>query len=300
MPSRILLTGCSGFVGSHLADKECVYRRVVRSKTRGKSDFFVDSIDADTDWTGAFDNIDCVIHLAGLAHSAEYSEEDFKRVNTLGTINLARSAAMSGVKRFVFVSTVGVLGGATSGAKFSSVSLPNPQSPYALSKYIAEQSLKKLASELPLEVVIVRPPLVYGDQAPGNFGRLVSAIRRLNYLPFGLARNKRSFISVNNLVDFLLLCSCHSKAVGKCFLVSDGEIQSTRSFCDDIAKGLGKSLVQLPVPVLILRFFLRLIGRRHLAVQLFDDLVLDISDSCQALNWTPPYKQIEEMKKLSK
>lgn len=297
---KILLTGASGFIGQQLTlihrDCRCVFRR---SDVREFEDIIVvDCIDANTNWDLSFDGINAVVHLAGIAHKVGTSNEDYFNVNTLGTLNLAREAAKYGVKRFVFVSSIGVNGASTCKYPFTCSSLPNPHNPYVQSKYEAELGLKKIAKETGLEVVIVRPTLVYGPSAPGNFGMLTKLIAKLPFVPFGLANNRRDFIAVQNLVDLLVNCASHPDAAGHTFLASDGETVSIKEFTNAIAEGLGKKVTQLPVPKSVMRLVGKLTGKSTMINQLYGNLEVDSSNIKDVLGWAPPLTMKQAMATL--
>ncbi|EGR0085169.1 NAD-dependent epimerase/dehydratase family protein [Vibrio vulnificus] len=294
----ILVTGASGFVGSTLfalgrGDLKAVFRAT--DEVTFSDGYLVDSIDGKTVWDGAFDNVNTIIHLAGLAHSHSFSSKDYNRVNVAGTLRLATKAAEAGVRRFVFVSSIGVNGTSTQAEPFALDSEPSPHNDYAQSKYDAEIGLKKIAKETGLEVVIVRPTLVYGPDAPGNFGMLTKLIKRLGVLPFGLATNRRDFISVQNLADLLVTCATHPNAAGHTFLASDSETVSIKKFTNAIANGLGKKAIQLPVPVSLMRFAGRLTGKSAMIEQLYGNLEVDSSNIKEVLGWTPPFTMEQSM-----
>ncbi|MGB5118805.1 MAG: NAD-dependent epimerase/dehydratase family protein [Providencia rettgeri] len=298
----IFLTGATGFIGktlSNLLNERGRY--AVRESGSGKFDneFIVKSIDSNTNWKDAFQGCDSVIHLAGLAHSNVYTANDFTTVNVEGTRHLAYQAAKAGVKRFVFVSSIGVNGGSTLDKPFSSFSVPNPHNIYAKSKLDAELALYEVSKDTGLEVVIVRPTLVYGSNAPGNFGLLTKLVNKLPFLPFGLSDNKRDFIAVQNLADLLITCANHPDAGGHTFLASDGETVSIKDFTNAIAKGLNKKLIQLPVPVSLMRFAARCVGKSAMAEQLLGNLQVDSSNAKEVLGWTPPYTMEQAMASLS-
>lgn len=297
---NILLTGSTGFVGKHITSTYNIHRHIVRKQElfEYKSIFLVDSINSSTDWNMAFDDIDVVIHLAGLAHSSHFSIEEYENVNIEGTIRLAIAAALSGVKRFVFVSSIGVNGTSTDSEPFSVKSTPNPHNAYAQSKYDAELGLQKISYETGLELVIVRPTLVYGPNAPGNFGLLTHLINRLPVLPFGLANNKRDFIAVQNLADLLITCATHPNAAGHTFLASDGETVSIKQFTNAIAEGLGKRAIQLPIPVSIMRNLGKVTGKSAIIEQLYGNLQVDSSNLKEVLDWAPPYTMQQAMATL--
>ena len=298
----IFLTGATGFIGKTLSDlmtEQCRY--AVRESGSGKfeNEFIIKSIDKSTNWEGAFQGCNSVIHLAGLAHSKVFADKDFTTVNVDGTRHLAYQAAKAGVKRFVFVSSIGVNGVSTLDKPFSSFSVPNPHNIYAKSKLDAELALSEVSNETGLEVVIVRPTLVYGDHAPGNFGLLTKLVHQLPLLPFGLANNKRDFIAVQNLADLLITCANHPDAGGHIFLASDGETVSIKEFTNAVAKGLNKKLIQLPFPVGLLRFAAGLVGKSAMAEQLLGNLQVDSSNAKEVLGWTPPYTMEQAMASLS-
>lgn len=299
----ILITGSSGFVGNYLTSllSEINFRNVTRKTIQGetKSSFRIDTLDTKTDWTNAFDDISTVIHLAGLAHNKQNLVGDFDAVNNKATVRLANEAAKAGVKRFVFISTVCVNGNSSFQHPFSAKSQANPYSSYGQSKYNAELELRKIEKETDLEVVIVRSVLVYGADAPGNFGSLSKLVKKLPFLPFGLTDNKRDFIAVQNLADLLITCAKHPDAGGHTFLASDGETVSIKEFTNAIAKGLNKKLIQLPVPVSLMRFAARLVGKSAMAEQLLGNLQVDSSNAQEVLGWTPPYTMEQAMASLS-
>lgn len=296
---KILLTGASGFIGKYLSQhtKQHDIRSVVRGQrvSQSSGQFTIDSLDGRTNWSGAFTNIESVIHLAGAAHNGAISNKELDEINHRGTINLANQAAENGVKRFVFVSSIGVNGSFTKGAPFTPCSTPNPSSAYGRSKYAAELGLKKIAASTGMELVIIRPPLVYGANAPGNFAVLKKLVSYSPVLPFGLIDNQRDFISVQNLSDLLITCVSHPSAAGNTFLASDGETVSIKLFTNLIAKSINKSLIQLPVPRLILENLSSTFFGSHLANQLFGDLQIDISSLAEILGWVPPFSVEQSM-----
>ncbi|OOE40900.1 UDP-glucose 4-epimerase [Salinivibrio kushneri] len=302
--SKCLITGGSGFIGKHFLKNIDGYVCVVRGSDKKlcSDTFTVHSINGDTDWSGAFDGIDVVVHLAGRAHSKNEGEseslEEYREVNTHGTTNLARQAAKAGVKRFIFVSSIGVNGPSTTNEPFNLGMKAEPQNPYARSKYEAELGLKKIADETGLEVIIVRPTLVYGPNAPGNFEMLTRLVSKLPILPFGFANNRRDFIAVQNLADLLVTCANHPNAAGHIFLASDNETVSIKEFTNAIAKGLGKKVFQLPIPVSIMRLVGKITGKSAMLEQLFGNLEVDSSNIQQVLGWTPPLTMEQAMASL--
>ncbi|EII5642460.1 MULTISPECIES: UDP-glucose 4-epimerase family protein [Vibrio] len=309
MPKSILLTGSTGFVGTNLVKSltlksDYIVKSAVRHAINKDNElsFEVGDINASTDFGLALNNVTVVVHCAARAHVANHATVDslaqFRAVNTEGTLNLAQQAANAGVKRFVFVSSIGVNGTSTSDKPFTSHGKVQPHNAYAQSKYEAELGLKKIAEETGLEVVIVRPTLVYGPNAPGNFGMLTKLVKKLPVLPFGLANNRRDFISVQNLADLLITCATHPNAAGHTFLASDSETVSIKEFTNAIAKGLGKKVFQLPVPVVLMRLAGKLIGKSDMIEQLYGNLEVDSSNIKEVLDWTPPYTMAQSMSLL--
>ncbi|HDL9483621.1 TPA: NAD-dependent epimerase/dehydratase family protein [Vibrio cholerae] len=306
MPKSILLTGSTGFVGTNLVKSltlksDYIVKSVVRrAVNKGEElSFEVGEINASTDFELPLKNTTVVVHCAARAHVASHATVDslaqFRAVNTEGTLNLARQAAEAGVRRFVFVSSIGVNGTTTKDKPFTSHGKVQPHNAYAQSKYEAELGLKKIAEETGLEVVIVRPTLVYGPNAPGNFGMLTKLVSKLPVLPFGLANNRRDFISVQNLADLLITCATHPEAAGNTFLASDGETVSIKDFTNAIAKGLDKKIFQLPVPVTLMRLAGKLTGKTAMIEQLYGNLEVDSSNIKEVLGWTPPYTMEQSM-----
>ncbi len=295
----VLLTGTTGFIGKYLQQLSS-FRSVVRSNSEysSKNVFEISQLDKNTEWNEAFDGINCVIHLAGLAHSNLYTDKDYQAVNVDGTLKLASEAAKAGVKRFIFVSSIGVNGSLTINFPFSVNSTPSPHNSYSKSKYDAEEGLKTIAEHTGMEFVIIRPTLVYGPDAPGNFGALVKLVKKSPILPFSLINNKRSFISVQNLTDLLITCIKHPNAVGKVFIVSDGPAVSTKDFTNAIAKGLGKYKLQLPIPITAMRLVGKIFGKSSAVEQLLGNLEVDSSYVTQELGWKPPYTMEESMQSL--
>jgi nucleoside-diphosphate-sugar epimerase len=299
----ILLTGATGFIGREVvkAHKNKIKRVLRRFDDDCQDDVFrMGELSSSTNWYGAFDGVDSVIHLAAVAHLSNVSASDYIEVNTKATLHLAMEAAKANVKRFVFISSIGVHGDRTKfDCKFSFFDSLKCHNLYSQSKLEAEIGLKKISELTGLELVIVRPTLVYGKNAPGNFGRLTKLVRTLPFLPFGLVSNKRDFISVYNLADLLVICAEHPAASNHIFLASDGETVSIKVFTNTIAKGLNKKLIQLPVPVSLMRFAARIVGKQEMAEQLLGNLQVDSSNAQEVLGWVPPYTMEQSMASLS-
>ncbi|EJH2590020.1 NAD-dependent epimerase/dehydratase family protein [Vibrio parahaemolyticus] len=298
----ILVTGATGFVGQNLTQLNQNFRCVIRA---GEHHSFADSytvstIDASTDWSNCFEGVDAIIHLAGLAHNKSYTDAEYRAVNTDGTLRLALKAAEAGVKRFVFVSSIGVNGTNSYDSAFLPSDVADPHNSYAQSKHEAELGLWDISKQTGLEVVVVRPTLVYGPNAPGNFGMLTKLVNSIPFLPFGLANNRRDFISAGNLVDLLIVCAKHKNAPGNIFLASENNTVSTRDFVNAIAAGQGKKVFQIPIPVSFMRLAGLMIGKSAMIEQLFGNLEVDSSNLKDILNWTPPYSMKDSMAMLRK
>lgn len=254
---------------------------------------FVEDISAATDWSGAFAGVAVVVHLAARVHVMWDVVEDpltaFREVNVAGTRRLAEQAVALGARRMVFVSSVKVNGENTPpGAVFSWNDIPAPQDPYGLSKWEAEQAMWKVAKRTGLEVVVVRPPLVYGPGVKGNFARLLQGVRRGVPLPFGLVENRRSLVGLDNLVDLLIRCVGHPQAAGQTFLVSDGKDLSTPELIRSMARVVGRPARLVPFPPGMMLAAARLLGRAAEVERLIGSLQVDIGHTCQTLDWTPP------------
>jgi nucleoside-diphosphate-sugar epimerase len=305
MMSNILITGASGFIGRRVVSSLSKYH-VVKAGVRSieaagdlEGIFEIGDILDTTEWADKLIGVNTIIHLAAIAHNKSNDLNYIDKVNVGGTLNLAREAAKLGVKRFIFISSIGVLGNSTTNKRpFDERSNVEAHSEYALSKLNAENALLEIAAETQLEIVIIRPVLVYGLGAPGNFGKLVSLVSNVPILPFGMCRNKRSFISVDNLVDFIKVCITHPNAKNEVFCVSDGVDVSIKEFTNGIAMGLNKKLMQLPIPVSIFRFLSKMMSKNELVEQLIGDLQVDSSKAKQLLEWSPPFTMTETLNKL--
>lgn len=299
MSGELLVTGSSGFIGSRLCEKAIDnnwhVRRVLRDKSKSDG-VVVGDINADTDWGIALDNIDCVIHLAARVHVMKDADESplnaFRETNVDGTLNLARQAAAKGVRRFVYMSSIKVNGEfSLPGKPFSAEDKPCPSDPYAISKYEAEMGLLALSNETAMEVTIIRPPLVYGPGVKGNFADLVSLVNKGFPLPFGsVCNNKRSLVSLDNLIDLIILCIHHPAAANQVFLVADGMDLSTAQLLSYISKALDKPAKLIPVPVVLMKIAFSLLGKRNLSQRLLGSLQADITKTIKLLEWVPQEK----------
>lgn len=307
MTINILVTGASGLVGgallSHLRALPDVHA-VGAYRTKQTSDELsrvVGDLGADTHWSEALCDVDVVVHCAARVHVMNEAGSDaalakFRDVNVAGTTRLARECVRAGVRRLVFVSSVKVNGESTTArAPYRYDDVAAPQDPYGLSKWEAEEALWEISQD-GLEVVVVRPPLVYGPGVKANFLRLMQAVAKGTPLPFGAVRNGRSMVYVGNLVDLLATCATHPAATGQTFLVSDGADLSTRDLVQAIAGAMGARPRLLPVPPSLMAGAAGLIGRKATADRLLGSLRVDIAHTCDTLGWRPPFSVQEGMR----
>ena len=291
---KVLVTGANGFVGKRLCEVLASRRFDVVSTTRKAAPgcVAVGDLDGQTAWGTALQRCDSVIHLAARVHVMSDNASDplkaYREVNVEGTINLARQAAEAGVKRFVFVSSIKVNGESTGSHPFTADAVPAPLDPYGRSKMEAEIALRAMGKETGLEVVIVRPPLVYGPGVKANFHNLVKLVDRGIPLPLGSASGRRSMVALDNLVDLLIRCLEHPDAPGETFLVSDDSDMTVRELVELIAAAMEKRVVLFPVPPRIIRGAARILGKPAVADRLFGALQVDITRTRKKLDWTPP------------
>lgn len=309
---KILLTGANGFVGRAFVDvslrRGIKVKGAVRSNielSSGVEECKIAAIDGETDWTQALVSVDVVIHLAARVHVMSDDAADplaeFRRVNTAGTENLARQAASAGVKRFVYVSSIKVNGEATDGGrKFSESDLPGPQDPYGISKWEAEQALHRVAKETGLEVVIVRPPLVYGAGVKGNFAQMLKVLAHGIPLPLASVHNRRSLVYLENLVDALILCATHPAAAGQTYLVSDGEDISTPDLLRKLGEAMDYPARLFFCPQSWLKLAGRLAGRADQIERLIGSLQIDSGKIRRELGWTPPFSIQEGLRRAAR
>jgi len=294
---RTLVTGANGFVGGALMNALTSAgldpRGVARKRNAERGWIVVPSIDAATNWDDAVRGVDCVVHLAARVHVMHESSADplaeCRRINVDGTLNLARQAARRGVRRFLFVSSVKVNGEATEEeAPFHADDPPNPSDPYGISKHEAERGLRSIAAETGMEVVIIRPVLVYGPGVKGNFLSLLKWVHSGVPLPLGASKNRRSLVSLDNLVDLIVTCLRHPAAANQTFLVSDGEDVSTADLLRRTANAMGKKARLIRVPIAVMQAGASLFGRGDIALRLFQSLQVDIAKTRELLHWSPP------------
>lgn len=306
---QILVTGANGFVGRALSAESVARGLLVQGATRmpndlpiGVQNIVVGSIHEGTGWLNVLKNCSVILHIAARAHVMHDNEVDplsvFRSVNVAGTLNLARQSAETGVKRFVFISSVKVNGEFTSSAQsFKETDTSNPQDPYSQSKHEAEVGLRQISAETGMEVVIIRPPLVYGPGVKANFAALMRAVQKGWPLPLGAVHNQRSLVALDNLVDFIITCINHPNAANQTFLVSDGQDLSTTELLQGMAKAAGVPSRLLPIPVWALQNAASVIGKGEVIQRLFGNLQVDISKARNLLGWTPPISVEEGLRR---
>lgn len=305
----VLITGASGFVGAAVAARlvqlgcpntRAAVRRAYTQLPLGVEGCVVPTLAADTDWTSALAGIDSVVHAAARVHVMRESATDpldaFRRVNVEGTLNLARQAAQAGVRRFVFISSIKVNGEATEpGRPFRADDEPAPQDAYGVSKLEAEVGLRALAETMGMEVVIIRPVLVYGPGVRANFQALMSLVNKGVPLPFGRTSNRRSLVALDNLVDLVCTCLEHPAAAHQTFLVSDGEAVSTAGLVRAMATALGKKPRLLDVPLPWMSRVAQALGQGAVTQRLFGSLEVDIDKNRQLLGWEPSSRMADAL-----
>ena len=307
----ILVTGASGFVGRPLCAE--LFRRgyAVRAASRSPMAEFYDfeqvivgAMDGVIDWTAAVCDLNAVIHLAARVHvmgdTAADPLAEFRKVNVMDTLNLAGQAAAAGVKRFIFISSVKVNGECTPpGQPFTEADAPYPQDVYGQSKHEAELGLRQIAAASGMEVVIIRPPLVYGPGVKANFAAMMHWLRRGVPLPLGAIHNQRSLVALDNLVDLIVTCLTHPAAANQTFLVSDGEDVSTTELLRRMGQAMGRPARLMPVPVSWLKLAAALVDKPDVAQRLCGSLQVDIEKTRRLLGWTPPLSLDEGLKRAA-
>ncbi|MDO9178528.1 MAG: SDR family oxidoreductase [Agitococcus sp.] len=291
----ILVTGANGFMGTRfcevLHERHFPFKMAVRG-TYSQA-ISIGDIDSHTNWQVALNQVTTVVHIAARVHVMNDKSTDplaeFRKVNVDGTLNLARQAASAGVRRFVFISSIKVNGEKTTiNHPFCADDTPDPQDAYGISKLEAEQGLRLLSEKTGMEVVIIRPPLVYGSGVKANFLSMMRWLSKGIPLPLGGIKNKRSLVSLDNLVDLTLVCCHHPAAANQIFLVSDGEDLSTSDLLRRMGKALSSPARLVPVPAIFLQFAAMLLGKGDLAQRLCESLQVDITKTKELLNWSPP------------
>jgi nucleoside-diphosphate-sugar epimerase len=301
------LTGSSGFVGSALLRRlqaQGAEVLAIGHQERPGIDTTLEKIVSARQFS-PLQGLDVIVHLGARVHVMNERHrnplEAYREVNVATTVALARAAAKAGVKRFVFVSSIKVNGEYTLDQAFRHDDLAQPQDPYGISKFEAEQALRDIAADTGLEVVVVRPPLVYGPGVKANFASLMRAVRRGLPLPLGaVTNNRRSFVALDNLVDLLLTCADHPAAANQTFLVSDGEDLSTAALIRRMGTALGRPARLLPVPPFLLQLGAVALGKREVAQRLLGSLQVDILHTRATLGWSPPITVDEGLKRAAK
>lgn len=313
MSASVLLTGATGFVGKAVLDALRERGDNVLAAVRGNSTTIegpgvmvkrIESLDEHTQWQDCLHGVETVIHSAARVHVMNDTEADplaaFRRINVEGTLNLARQAEAAGAKRFIFISSIKVNGeGTVEGVPYHADDVPAPVDPYGISKMEAEQGLRALAARSSLEVVIIRPVLVYGPGVKANFLAMMRWLDKGVPLPFGAIDNRRSLVALGNLVDLIITCMDHPAAANQTFLVSDGEDLSTTGLLRKMAEALGKPARLLPVPSMLLQFAASAVGKRSLSQRLCGSLEVDIGKTRSLLGWTPPISVADALKQVA-
>ena len=308
---HVLLTGANGFVGTGmlhaLHERGIAVRPVVRaaaSTAQMVGAVVMPALDATTDWAGALMGVDTIIHCAARAHVMRDEALDplaeYRRVNVVGTLRLAQQAAAAGVKRFIFISSIKVNGeGTQPGHPYRADDAPHPEDAYGISKAEAEVGLRTIAQETGMELVIIRPVLVYGPGVKGNFQSMARWVDRGIPLPLGsVTGNRRSLVALDNLVDLICTCVDHPRAANRTFLVSDGEDLSTADLLQRIGISQGRRARLLAVPASLLNLAARLLGKGAVAQRLLGSLQVDITKTRELLDWQPPLSVDEGLKKM--
>lgn len=307
-----LVTGANGFVGSALTANLRAHGVPVRSAVRSRNQLKIEadtvevgSISARTDWSPALKRVSCVVHLAARVHVMNENNPDplaeFRRVNVAGTINLAQQAAAAGVRRFIYISSIKVNGECTQpGFPFRAQDAPDPKDPYGISKLEAEQALREIAQKTGMEVVIIRPPLVYGPGVKANFESLMRCCFYGVPLPLAaITQNRRSLLALDNLIDIIVICLSHPKAANQTFLVSDGEDISTADLLKRLSLAMGKSNRLFNVPPRILEAGAKFLRKAAVYQRLCESLQVDIRQTQELLNWTPPVSVDESLRRAA-
>ncbi|WP_081811725.1 UDP-glucose 4-epimerase family protein [Ectopseudomonas composti] len=306
----VLVTGASGFVGAALILRLCdrtdisvtaASRNINHERSAGVKYLHLTDLEADH-VAIPLDGVDTIVHCAARVHVMSDQASDpasvFRRINVHATLNLARQAAIAGVRRFVFISSIKVNGEATiAGSYFYPSDEPAPEDPYAISKLEAEHGLMRLGNETGMEVVIIRPPLVYGPGVKGNFASLIKLMAKGIPLPLGAIYNKRSLVGIDNLVDLIIRCIDHPAAANQVFLAGDGEDLSTTELLRSLAEVMGQPARLIPVPVGLLSLGATLLGKQEVARRLLGSLQVDISKAREVLGWEPPVSVKEGLRR---
>ena len=301
--SKLLVTGASGFIGNALCKKLLSENNEIVAPCRSSEklpkhellDFKpISGLENVADWSTMLADVEVVVHLASRVHvmkdSSDDALSDYRKINVVATVDLAKQAAKAGVKRFVYISSIKVNGEQSlPGKPFNADDQPAPTDPYAISKYEAEEELKRIAASTGLELVIIRPPLVYGPGVKANFLIMMEKIERGSILPFGAIKNLRSLVALDNLVDFIVVCIKHKNAANETFLISDDEDLSTSDLLKRLASAMNVNARVWSVPEWIIKFGAGMLGQSAVASRLCGFLQADITKNRELLGWTPPY-----------
>ena len=307
---KVLVTGASGFLGHATCARLVTQGRDVIGTVRHLPDRplsgveyrIVGDLNADTDWRDALTGVDAIIHCAARVHVMRETAADplvaFRAVNVAGTKQLARQAAAAGARQFIYLSSVKVNGEGGSVA-YRETDLPAPQDAYGVSKYETELGLREIAAETGMEVVIVRPPLVYGPGVKANFQALMRALVRGIPLPLGAIHNRRSLVALDNVVDLIATCIEHPAAANETFFVSDGEDLSTTELICRLARAMCRPARLIPIPTMVLMAGATLLGKREVARRLCGTLQVNITKAREVLGWTPPVSVDEGLRRTA-
>lgn len=308
--SNILLTGATGFVGKRLLTMLKEHGHYCRAAVRRPSStvdvhtesVVIGDIDANTDWSKAVEGIDVVVHLAARVHimhdQADNPLVEFRKINLEGTRSLAEAAVKAGVKRFVYASSIKVNGEATTDKPFTPDDTPSPSDPYAIAKWEAEKALMEISKATGLEVVIVRPTLVYGPGVKANFNNLIRLVRKRIPLPLKGIKNRRTLVSLDNLASLLMTCCEHPKAAGHVFLAGDDETVSTAELITCIARAYGQRSPVFYLPTGLMAWVARVFGKQAVWQRLSGSLEVDNSNAQTVMGWRPISTMDEELKRI--
>ncbi|QQR81380.1 MAG: NAD-dependent epimerase/dehydratase family protein [Deltaproteobacteria bacterium] len=310
---RVLITGANGFIGRNISeyflakgyDVVCTYRSKKHQINPNKS-FIIGDMSLATSWETALSGVDIVVHLAARVHikvdSVQEELNEYRKVNVDGTMALATAAVKAGVKRLIYLSSIKVNGEGWMDSQhlpYTESCLAQAKDFYGISKYEAEQALLNFAHKAKLEVVIIRPPLVYGPEVKSNFLSMMKWLYKGVPLPLGSIHNHRSLVALDNLISFIETCMFHPAAVNQIFLVSDGEDLSTTELLRRTSLALGVSPRLIPIPIGVIMAMASLLGKQELAHKLCASLRVDISKACRLLNWAPPISIDQALKKTA-